>query len=689
MKITTFFTLVFFSLSLRAAPYHHNNGLIHVPKNAQQIRKMSKHYFAKLNKGLNRIAQAPKNQLNFEQTFKQLDITFLDYADFIGILFLLSEAAETPKVKKEAAKELKAIQNWANTELLRTDVYAKLKTYAQKIAPSASLNSQQKRLIKEWMSFYKFKGMHLSKEKRDQVAKYLKKLSHLTEEASKNLAEANRQTLYFKKEELKGVPEKTFQKLESKKSGELGVPIYKTSVINELLRHCLKEKTRKKIFLARVSRALEQNAKLLDQMVVLRQKVAQTLGFAHWADYNTAQKMAKTGMRAFKYIKTFNKKIKKKYKTEVKLLTQIKRQETAHKKAKLNIWDLERYQYLYKKDKFKIDADEIKKYFELNRTIEGMVKVYEKVFSLKIETSMAKDTWTKDEIPLLKIKDATSKKTLGHVYLDLYPRPKTSKYNHFAQFGLINRRKHPDGPKYLPSTALVCNFPRPTKKEPSLLSFYMVETLFHEFGHALFMVLAQADFGSLTDNGVPQDFIEAPSQMLEYFLQQPEVINIFAKHYQDTKKSLPIHLIKNLQKSKDAFVGISYRRQLTFGLFDLDMYLNTPKSGKIDTRKRTAYFYEKNYLPGVPGLTNIGNFSHLWSTGYSAGYYGYAWADGYAADMASIFQAHPQGFLSEEVGMKLRKELFEVGHIRDIDVSVEKFLGRKFSLDSFFKKLGI
>jgi thimet oligopeptidase len=270
-------------------------------------------------------------------------------------------------------------------------------------------------------------------------------------------------------------------------------------------------------------------------------------------------------------------------------------------------------------------------------------------------------------------------------YLDMFPRE--GKFNHFAQFDIISGKLLPDGKYQRPTVALLCNFPPASSDKPSLLTHSDVETLFHEFGHALHSIVTRAKYGRFAGTHVPGDFVEAPSQMLQNWVWDKKVLDTFAADYHDPSKKIPAEIIKEMNDAKLANAGVFYRRQFAFASLDLALHDQHPEDVAYDCVAVSNPILENVFLPIDPSTTFVSYFGHL--NGYDAGYYGYAWADAIAADMATVFEKAKDGYLDKQAGLKLRREIYEPGDSRDVNVSIEKFLGRKQSVQPFLKKIGI
>jgi thimet oligopeptidase len=265
--------------------------------------------------------------------------------------------------------------------------------------------------------------------------------------------------------------------------------------------------------------------------------------------------------------------------------------------------------------------------------------------------------------------------------------PREGKYNHFAEFGLIEGKLLAGGKYQRPTVALICNFPSPAKDQPSLLSHNDVETLFHEFGHAMHSIMTRAQYARFSGTSVPRDFVEAPSQMLENWVWDKKVLDSFAADYRDPLKKIPAEILAKLKEAKLATEGTRYRRQLSFGLTDLTLHTQIHGTNAKEAVPLSNKVLSDVFLAVPPDTAFVAYFGHL--MGYDAAYYGYAWADAIAADMATVFERAPGGYFDQAAGRRLRTEIYEPGDSRDVNISIEKFLGRKRSLEPFLKKIGI
>src|SRR5258706_7833627 len=521
--------------------------------------------------------------------------------------------------------------------------------------------------------------MSVSKTERDKVESMRKELSRLTTDYESNITKAQK-AVKFTKAELEGVPDSFLEQV--KTGDDFTVMANVTWHYLTVEENAKREETRKRLLIEHDNLARNEKNPLLEKILPLRDDIAKKLGYKSWADYQTEIKMVKNAATAIDFLEKLKTGLQPKFDAEAAQFRKIKVKETGDANAQINIWDWRYFSNQLKKEKYTVDAEQLRVYFPYQRVLEGMFNIYQSIFGLKFERFEAPYKWIGD-LQLYAVADAKTDEPLGLFYLDMFPRE--GKYNHFAQFDLISGKLLPGGKYQRPTLALICNFPSPTKDKPSLLSHQDVETLFHEFGHAMHSILTRADFARFSGTSVPRDFVEAPSQMLENWTWDKRVLDSFAADYRDPAKKIPQEILNQLKAAKLATVATYYRRQLSFGL--LDLTLHTEVHEGVDCVKLSNRVLSEVLLPVPEDTAFVAYFGHLME--YDAGYYGYAWADAIAADMATVFEKSPHGYYDTKAGRRLRDEVYAPGDSRDVTVSIEKFLGRKQSIEPFLKTIGI
>ena len=629
---------------------------------------------------LDTIGIIKPSEATFDNTIGALDDLAFDLSLVANRTYMLKETSENAEHRAQATEAIKQFDEWAVGLDYREDVYRVVKAYADS---SPRLSGEAKRLLEQTLRDYRRAGLHLGKPERDEVERLRKELSAATTEFGTNITNAKKE-LKFTGAQLEGLPESF---LEQVKTGDDEYTLQANVTFHYLnvMRSAKPEATRKRISGERKRLAREKNIPLLKTVLQLRANIATKLGYKTWADYRCEVKMAGNGTTAREFLMDLKRGLEPKWQSELAQFTELKRRETGDANATLKMWDAFYYMNLLKKEKYAVDTEQLRVFFPYEQTLHGMFRVYERIFGLKIVAATAPYKWN-NEVTLHLVYDAATGNPLGALYLDMFPRE--GKYNHFAMFPLISGKRLPDGTYQRPTVALICNFPTPGKDKPSLLSHDNVETLFHEFGHALHGILTQTRYTRFAGTSVPRDFVEAPSQMLENWIWDKTVLDSFAADYRDSSKKIPEAVLAKLKEAKKATIARHYRGQLSYGLVDLSLHSLTVEEARIvEPVALSNQITEAVYLKPQKNTSFVGYFGHL--MGYDAGYYGYAWADSISADLATVFENAPERYFDSAAGQRLRREIYEVGDSRDVSESIEKFLGRPRSLKPFLQDLGI
>jgi len=633
------------------------------------------------NAALDRIGQLKPGEVNFVNTIRALDDMGYELGLAENRLSLIEQTSTNAEVRDAATDAIKKISDWSVGTDYREDVYAAVKAY---VATQPQLVGEDKKLYDETLRDYRRAGLDLPKDQRDEVEKLRKELTALETDFENNVTKA-RQPMKFTKAELAGVPE-DFLSQKGIKTGDDEYTLMANITFHYIMveDNASREDTRKKMLAAQCNLARDVNIPLLQKIIVLRDDIAHRLGYASYADYATEVRMVKNSATAIDFENKLKDGLQPKYDAELEEMRQLKVKDTGDVNTKINVWDWRYYANQLKKTKYNVDAEQLRVYFPYERVLEGMFAIYQRIFGLKFERVEAPYKWVGD-LQLYSVSDAKTGEPLGLFYLDMFPRD--GKYNHFAQFGIIEGKLLPDGRYQRPVCSLVCNFPPPQPDKPSLMSHDEVETVFHEFGHAMHTILTRAKYSRFSGTSVPQDFVEAPSQMLENWAWDKKVLDSFAADYRDPKKKIPAEILAQLKTARLATEATRYRRQLSFGLMDLALHTQIHSTNADELLPLSNKILSDVSLPVVEDSAFIAYFGHI--IGYGAGYYGYAWADAIAADMATVFENSPDGYFDRTAGMRMRNEIYSVGDSRDINVSIEKFLGRPRSIEPFLKRIGI
>ena len=660
------------------------NAVLTIPdweKTPEAIETGMKNAIAKANAALDQIGAQDPAKATFKSTVVALDDAGYEAGLAANRATIIKETNTNPAMRSAAENAVKAFQDWAVGIDYREDVYKAIKAFAD---THPKLSGEDEKLLKETLRDYRRAGLELPPDQRQEVEELRKELSKLGTDFDTNIVKSNAPVM-FSKADLDGLPESFFASPGIKTGDDVyTVMANVTWQFNTVEENAKNEATRKQLYLVRETLAKDTNVVVLNQMLKLRNEIALRLGYKSWDDYQTEVKMAKTGTNAEKYINDLVTGIQPKFDSEIAELQKLKAADTKDPNAKIMVWDWRYYSNQLNKQKYAVDKEALRAYFPFQKVLDGMFNIYQSIFGLKFEKIVAPYKWT-DDLQLYLVTDSATGEPLGMFYLDMFPRE--GKFNHFAQFDIISGKLLPNGKYQRPTVALLCNFPPASGDAPSLMTHQDVETLFHEFGHALHSIVTRARYGRFAGTHVPGDFVEAPSQMLQNWVWDKKVLDTFAADYRDPSKKIPAETVKKLNDAKLANAGVLYRRQFAFASLDLALHDPHPEEMPYDSVAISNPILEKVFLPIDPSTTFVSYFGHL--NGYDAGYYGYAWADAIAADMATVFEKAKDGYLDKQAGMKLRREIYEPGDSRDVNESIEKFLGRKQSIEPFLKKIGI
>ena len=663
----------------RAAQYH---SVITVPAfetAPDQIAATVRQTLANGNAALDRIGRLAPAAVTFTNTFVALDDLDYQVGRASERLGLIEQTSASAAVRDAATEAIKQLSQWSVGIDYREDVYHALTAFA---ATAPRLAGEDKKLLDETLRDYRRAGLALPRAQRDEVEQLRKELTGLETDYENNVTKAEK-SVKFTQAELAGVPADFLAQIKTG-ADEYTVQANVTWHYLSLMDNGSVEATRKKFLIAHDNLAREVNLPQLGKILVKRDTLAKKLGYANYADFATEPRMVKNGATAAKFLADLKSGLQPKFAAELETFRQMKVKATGDTNAVINIWDWRYYSNQLKKEKYNVDAEQLRVYFPYQHVLDGMFAIYQRIFGLKFERIEPPYKWVGD-LQLYAVSDAQTGEPMGLFYLDMFPRE--GKYNHFAMFPIIEGKRLADGTYQRPVMSMICNFPAPTKDHPPLLSHDDVETIFHEFGHVMHGVLTRANYARFSGTSVPQDFVEAPSQMLENWAWDKSVLDTFAADYRDPSKKIPAEILAQLKAARLATEGTRYRRQLSFGLMDLALHSRITATNAADALALSNEKLGDAFLPMVPDTAFIAYFGHI--IGYGSGYYGYAWADAIAADMATVFEQSPGGYFDEAAGMRLRKEIYEVGDSRDVNLSIEKFLGRPRSATPFLKRIGV
>jgi len=634
------------------------------------------------NRKLDTLASQNLDTATFTSTIMALDDITYPVITVTNRLTLMKETQPDEALRDACTEQSRRLQEWFVSLQYREDVYRACQAFQESYNAGrrGELKGEDLKLFSETMRDYRRAGLALDSETRSRVEALQKELANRSTDFETNITEAD-VAVTFTRDELDGVPASFLDRIEQTDDGKYVVKATITPQFVMVMENASREDTRKRMKIARYTAAMQKNRPILDELVRLRDEIASILGYDSWDDYQIEVKMAKTGARARSFVEDLSRRLEPKFQAELEAMRQIKVAQTGEPNAVIHHWDWRYYANQIRKTQYNIDTEQLRNFFPLDRVTAGLFGTYERIFGIRFEPIAPPQKWVSD-LTLHIVLDAKTGEPLGLFYLDLFPRH--GKYNHFAQFDVTGGKTLRDGRHVRPVAALVCNFTPPTDDAPSLLSHDEVETFFHEFGHAMHTILTRAKTARFAGTNVPRDFVEAPSQMLEHWVWDADVLNTFAADWRDPSRKIDAGLLQRMDEARKATIATFYQRQLAFALADLRLH----DAGRYkDTQQVVNDTLSEIFLPAPKDTDFAAYWGHM--TGYDAGYYGYAWADAISADLATAFKNAPDRFLDKQVGRRLRDEIYAVGGSRDVDESIRAFLGREWTLDAFLDELGV
>ena len=610
------------------------------------------------------IASLPEVTRTFENTPEALEQTLWDLEDSQSANTFLKYVAVSSSVRAAAHDCESKLAQFGVEVFTREDLYKAVNEYAAK---KEELSGERKKLLEKELLDFKRNGLQFDAAKRAEIKRIKQRLVELELQFGKNLNEV-KDFLLVTRAELDGLPEDYIARLQregDKYKVTLDYPDYFPFMSN-----ARNSDARRRLEHLYNNRAKDQNLVILAEVLQLRKKAANLLGYPTHAHYVLEERMAKDPATVRKFISRVQAKVKPLAKEELKVLKKLKAEEEGAKAAKrLNAWDWRYYDNKLKKERHQLDLEQIKEYFPVDKVTDGLLSIYQELLGVKFRRVEKAKTWHPD-VKLFEITDAHDGTIRGYFYMDLFPRE--GKYKHAAAFPLVKGRKLADGTYQTPVAAMVCNFNKLLKHG----DHEEVETFFHEFGHIMHQTLTRARYGRFSGTSVARDFVEAPSQMLENWVWDPKLLARM------TIKPLPEDLLKRMIAAKNVNVGLITLRQLFFGSIDQLYHSDPPK----DTTKAYARLMQDiSLIPMSAGVHPEASFGHL--MGYDAGYYGYMWSKVYAEDMASRFMT--EGLLNPVTGRRYRETILEKGSSEDEAKLLRDFLGREPNEEAFVKSLGL
>ena len=630
---------------------------------------------------------ANPDEPTFENTIEAMEHAGAKLNKVAGIFYNLMEAHTSDEMQSIAEQVAPMLTEYSMYSSLNAPLFERVKAVYEK-RNELGLDKDQMILLEDNYKGFVRGGANLSEEDKAVYSKLAEELSLATLQFSKNvLAATNAYTLHLTDSaDLAGLPEyaKVMGAETAKEKGlegwafTLDYPSY-----GPFMKYSTVRNLREDMWKAYNSRALGgefDNSEVVKKIVDLRIKTANILGYETWADYQLEERMAKNRNTVNEFISQLLEPSMEFAKKDVESVFNYAKK-NGFDGDKLMPWDFSFWSERYQEAEYSLNAEELKPYFRLENCIDAVFSLANRLYGLEFVELDNVPVYHED-VKVYEVKDADGRH-MALFYADFFPRASKRGGAWMTEF---RGQSIKNGVEYRPFISTVMNFTKPTADTPSLITHDEFTTFLHEFGHALHGILAEGRYESLTGTNVPRDFVELPSQILENWGYEPEYLNSFAKHYQ-TGEPIPAELIEKIVAAKNYLAGYGQVRQLHFGYLDMNWHSLTsvPEMSVIDFEHSVLAPYET--LPAVADTGFSTSFSHIFSGGYSAGYYSYKWAEVLEADAFSLFKE--KGIFNPEVAKSFRDNVLSKGGTEEASELYRNFRGHDPQPQALMEKLGL
>jgi peptidyl-dipeptidase Dcp len=629
----------------------------------------------------------------FENTIEKLDVAGELLSTISSIFFNLNSAETNDEIQRIAREVSPALSQFSNDVTLNKELFERVKAvYAQR--NEVTLSPEQSTLLDKQYKRFSRNGANLNESDKEKLRSIDEKLVKLTLQFGENvLAATQAYELHLEDaSRLHGLPESALEAAQeiAQSKGENGYiftldyPSY-LPLMTYASDRALREEV-SKAFGSRAYKDAFDNSDIVLKIATLRCDRAQLLGYATHAHFVLEERMAlspeKVDVFSDDLLKKATPAASKEFKELEKFAIELSGKSTETDTiAKLEKWDSAFYAEKLKQQLFSLDDELLKPYFKLENVIDGAFEIAKRLYGLQFTLSDNIQKYHEDVMTYVVKNEDDSLNSV--FYADFFPRKGKRNGAWMTSFkdqyfeGALNSRPH---------VSIVCNFTKPTKTKPSLLTFNEVTTLFHEFGHALHGMLANTRYRSLSGTSVFWDFVELPSQVMENWCYEKEALELFARHF-ETNEVIPQEYIHKIKDAATFNEGLATLRQLSFGMLDMHWHGLNP-SAVTDVKEHEQLVFEKTDLfPDVSGSCMSSAFSHIFQGGYSAGYYSYKWAEVLDADAFELFKE--RGIFDRETASSFKEHVLSKGGTENPMLLYKRFRGSEPNTNALLKRAGL
>ena len=633
---------------------------------------------------IDRIVNNP-DAPTFENTIEAMERSGQLLEKVTTVFFNLLSAETTDFLDELAQKMSPILSEHSNKIMLNEGLFKRVKMVYDDHASDqfARLNPEQKMLLTNTYEGFVRHGALLSDEQKEQLRRISAELGVLSLQFSQNkLKDTNDFVLHLTDDtDLEGLPDSAIdlaRQTAKEQNMEGYVFTLQAPSYSPFLTYSARRELREKMYKAYntlCTHANENNnVAIVGKIVNLHREMAQLLGYDTYADYALTRRMAEKKENVYQLLNQLIEAYMPTAKEEVEAIRQLY--------PDLQPWDFSYYANKLKEQRFNINSEMLRPYFELSNVKKGVFGLASRLYGITFSPNTAVPVYHPDvEVFDVKDKDGTF---LALLYCDFHPR--ASKKSGAWMTSFKEQWTEPDGTNSRPQVSIVMNLSKATENKPALLTLSEVETFLHEFGHALHGIFANTTYRSLSGTNVYWDFVELPSQFMENYSIEPDFLNTFATHY-ETGEPIPQELIDRIIASRNFNVAYACMRQVSFGLLDMAFYtLKDAFNNDLFAFEREAW-HRAQVLPEVEGTCMTTQFSHIMAGGYSAGYYSYKWAEVLDADAFSLFQEH--GIFDAKTAQSFRDNILSKGGTEHPMTLYKRFRGQAPTIDALLHRNGI
>ena len=653
------------------------------------------HYLPALEKSMQlartNIAAIKANQAepNFENVMEALETSTEAFDLVTNVYFNMFSAEASPELQALAAEISPKATELQSEISLDEEIFKKIKAVYEKRASLKLSQEQMQMLEKSYKNFVR-NGALLDGEKKEKLKAIDQELSLLNPKFSENVLKAtNAYTLWIDNaQDLAGLPDGAVEAaaLEAEKKGQKGKWAFTLQAPSFLpfMQYAENRELRQQLWTAYSSRAFKgefDNSDVVVKTVALRDERAKLLGFASHADFVLEERMAKTPAQVFAFLNQLMLPSKKAAEKDLAELREFKKSISTDA-GDLQPWDTAFYSEKLKEKKYQFNEEELRPYFQLEKVVAGVFEHARQLYGLTFKKRPDVPVYH-PEVEVFEVRDESSGDYIGLFYTDFFPR-ETKRGG--AWMTVFREQGLWLGQVRRPHVSIVCNFTKPTTTKPSLLTYDEVQTLFHEFGHALHGLLSQCQYRSVAGTNVYWDFVELPSQIMENWVREKEGLDLFAAHYQ-TGAKIPADLVEKIKRANKFQSGLMSLRQVNFAMLDMKWHSTPPSQIKDISSFEEQATKDTRLFPVVAGTNSSAAFSHIFAGGYSAGYYSYKWAEVLDADAFEYFL--DEGLFNAEVSGKFKKFVLSRGGTEHPMELYKKFRGREPDPKALLRRDGL